>query len=204
MSNKNIVRNELVENNVDDVYSTYVKCDCGTEILEFQACNQTLIYDNKINDVTFTTLDDPIFELRYYGLLKRRDVKYGYNNFCFMSEFQLGLFINLLKEIINEENNENIDESFYDDALPFDIEKKYGRGGICVVHEMDDIFTYIQKYKNLEKKKKKKVSWEIVLRKDTLKAFVDNIEKIIEKVESEATKNSTGWIVASPEQIKEN
>lgn len=191
-----IVENTITENNVRDVYSTYVKCDCGTELLEFQAHSRNLVCKNDGGNTTFTCLEDPTFELRYYGLLSRRDVKYGYNYFYVDGVERIKSLVSLLRKITDEETNEDIDSNFYDETLPYNVKKKYGRGGICVVHYKDDIFTYIRKYRNLEKKKN--VSWEIVLRKDSLKAFTTNMEQIIGRVENNSFVNA-GWITVLPE-----
>lgn len=194
-----IVSNTVIENNVKGVSSTYVKCDCGTELLEFQAYDRDPVHKDDDAGATLTCTGDLAFALRYYGPLSRSDVKYGYNDFYTKGVECIKNLIGLLKEITDERDDRDIDTVFYDETLPYKIEKKYGRGGICVVHYKDDIFTYIRKHKNLEKKRN--ASWEIVLRKDNLKAFVTNIEQIVKKVES---SSCTGWIVASPEQIKEN
>ena len=196
MSNS-IVENTIIENNVRDVYSTYVKCDCGTELLEFQARDHDVVYKNDGNATTFTCLEEPTFALRYYGLLSHRDVKYGYNYFYVDGVERIKSLVSLLRKITDEGTDEDIDSNFYDETLPYNIKKKYGRGGICVVHYKDEIFTYIRKYRNLEKKKN--VSWEIVLRKDNLKAFTTNMEQIIRRVENNPFVNNAGWITVLPE-----
>lgn len=192
------MKNTIVESTFGNAYSTYVKCDCGAEILEFQVRESDLMYKSEIEDVTLTTSsDDPEFALHYHGLLSRCDIKYGYNDFYFTDTAQLKAFITLLKKAVDKNVEGDVSGDFYDELLPCRIRKRYGQGGISVTHSKSNLFTCIQKYKNL--KKKGKPSWEIVLREGVLKDFISNMEQVTKQAETTFNKKHSSWITVLPE-----
>lgn len=155
--------------------STYVKCQCGEEILEFQQFNRGPDKNNQ---------DVLKYSLVYHGLLSRRDLKLGYNDFYFEDVGQVKSFCSNVKRQINEYNTFGYTDSrlLYDYMLPETYVKKYGRG-ILEIH-YDGYSLDLRKWANEKQlnknKKSRKCSWELVLEADVALAFVDNIMKIIE------------------------
>ena len=170
-----IINNYIVENSIDSkTISTYVKCKCGEEILEFKQYHDS----NEQGSDIFT------YYLKYHGVLSKKDLKLKYSDFYFNGVEQVKDFCCCIEnQIAFYDIVENDCLSFYyDSSLPENYIRKYGKGLLETQYD-GSLFNIRKwagkKYYNKNYKKPQKCSWELILDKDVALAFVNSIRKII-------------------------
>ena len=122
-----LVKNILLESSSDSKTSSiYIKCNCGEEILEF---------------LCFYDADIPYYFLRYHGILSSKAMRIGYNDFRFKDKYQVIDFCNNIERQIEEYNltTTNPSRIMYDNDLPGEYIKKYGRGLLEIKFDADDV-----------------------------------------------------------------
>lgn len=177
----NVDRNTLIEPHFNDSSSSiYIKCNCGLEILEFNAYrDEELTYNMEKKDVV--PEENVIYSLQYHGILNKKDIKYGYSDFYFVDKNQVRDFVNALSYILNENikfSGNYKAQLFLDYKVPEKYIRKRGGSGLRV--DYDGNFIYIQKYRNIRNLNKlKHLSWEVLLNTNVADAFVRELEKML-------------------------
>lgn len=149
-----------------DNKSCYVRCDCGGEILGF--------HYYPFNDAEYFYIHC------YTDTLNKKD---HYPAFYWDSPSDVTLFANKLIEWAeNTYKNSSYHIELYDEAIG---EKQLKRLGPTVLLlesdniDMDIGFLSICKYQSKKHMKRNKVTWDIVLTRDTAKEFGEAIKQII-------------------------